>query len=248
VTHAPADLGSGAATSMHVVALWRYPVKSLGGESLPEATLTSVGVAGDRVVHVRSPRGVLTGRTRHGLLTVPARTGDDGVVRIDGHRWDSAAALDLVRHHAGSEADLAAYDGPERFDVTNLLVATDGAVAHLGHDVRRLRPNLLLGGVPLGLEPQLPGRALTIGSAVIGVHSVRQRCVVTTIDPDTGGQDLDVFRRIRREFGGELALNCWVIRPGLVRVGDRAELTSTSERPRHVGGWVVGAPYAGPGD
>jgi len=236
------DLGA-AMSSMHLAGLWRYPVKSLGGEPLPEATLTPTGLAGDRLVHVRSSRGVLTGRTRHGLLTLPARTDAEGGVLVAGHPWSSPEALELVRRHAGADADLAAYDGPERFDVTNLLVATDGAVAELGHDVRRLRPNLLLGGVPAGLEQQLSGCALAIGSALIGIHSPRQRCIVTSIDPDTGDQDLEVFRRIRRVFAGELALNCWVITPGTVRVGDRATLVTTDEHPRNLGGWIVGAPY-----
>ena len=50
--------------------LWRYPVKSLRGESLEVADLTPDGVAGDRVVHIAGTRGPLTGRTRHGLLTI----------------------------------------------------------------------------------------------------------------------------------------------------------------------------------
>jgi len=229
---------------MHVTALWRYPVKSLGGEPLQTAQLTADGVAGDRTVHVRGGRGPLTGRTRHDLLTVAAGTGSDGAPRVAGHPWDSPAAGELVRQAAGPDAQLAAYDGPERFDITNLLVATDGAVARFGADVRRLRPNLLLAGVPDHSEPDWPDYALAIGDALIGVHSVRQRCVVTTIDPDTGEQDLDVFRRIRSEFGGELALNCWVIRPGTVAVGDPACLVGTDEQPADLGGWIVGAPYA----
>lgn len=228
---------------MHIAGLWRYPVKSLGGEALSSAVLTGKGVAGDRLVHARDSRGVLTGRTRHGLLTLPGGTGPDGAPTVAGRRWDSPAARAAVRERAGEDAGLAAYDGPERFDVTNLLVATDGAVERFGHDVRRLRPNLLLAGVPAEAEATWPGQALVIGDAVIGVHSARQRCIVTSIDPDTGAQDLDVFRRIRREFGNELALNCWVIRPGTVHVGDSAVLQPARETPADLGGWVVGAPY-----
>ena len=146
--------------AVHVAGLWRYPVKSLAGEALPVAELTHDGLAGDRLVHVRDGTGPLTGRTRSGLLTQPATTGTDGVPLVDGHRWDTATALALVRERAGAGASLAAYDGPERFDITNLLVATDGAVAHLGHDVRRLRPNLLVGGVGPAEEATWRGRAL----------------------------------------------------------------------------------------
>ena len=145
---------------------------------------------------------------------------------------------------AGADARLVADTSPERFDVLNLLVATDGAVERFGYDVRRLRPNIVLAGVPADVEPELPGQAFAIGDAVIGVHSVRQRCIVTTIDPDTGDQELDAFRRIRTEFDGELALNCWVIRPGVLNVGDVAVRRPARQRPARIGGWIVGAPYS----
>jgi len=232
---------------MHVAALWRYPVKSLAGEQLKQAIVTTDGLHGDRLVHVRGLRGPLTGRTRPGLLTLPASTGADGVPRVAGHPWNTVEAATLIRRRAGDAAELCAYAGPERFDIGNLLVATDGAVARFGHDVRRLRPNLLLGGVPADAEATWPGRALIIGDAVIGLHSLRGRCNVTTIDPDTGQQDLDVFRLLRRDFGGELGLNAWVIHPGTIRAGDPVRLAPTDAVPLHLGGWIVGAPYPGPG-
>lgn len=229
--------------NVRVAQLWRYPVKSLGGESVQSALLTSDGVAGDRVVHVAGRRGLLTGRTRPDLLTLPVATGQGGAPRVAGHPWDSAEAAGAVRGRAGPDARLVADTTPERFDVLNLLVATDGAVDRLGTDVRRLRPNIVLSGVPAEIEPFLPGQALAIADAVIGIHSVRQRCIVTTIDPDDGAQDLDVLRRIRDVFGGELALNAWVIRPGVVRVGDEVRVIPSPEGPARIGGWIVGAPY-----
>jgi uncharacterized protein YcbX len=230
---------------VYIAGLWRYPVKSLGGETLQTADLTSDGIHGDRTVHVAGPHGPLTGRTRHGLLTLPADTGPGGVPRVAGHPWNSPEATAAVRAVAGPQARLVGYGGPERFDVLNLLVATDGAVAEWGADVRRLRPNLLIGDVPPDAEQRWPGHALAVGDAIIGIHSVRQRCVVTSIDPDTGAQDLDAFRRIRRRFGNELALNAWVIRPGTIRVGDPVDLRPGTVAPRQIGGWIVGAPYLG---
>lgn len=228
---------------MRVTGLWRYPVKSLQGEPLQSAELTLDGVAGDRLVHVSGPRGPLTGRTRYGLLTIPARTGLEGVPLVAGHRWDSEEAAAIIAEKGGPGARLVADDGPDRFDVLNLLVATDGAVERFGYDVRRLRPNLLLSGVPADIEPTMPGQAIAIGDAVIGVHSVRGRCVVTSIDPDAGEQDMDVFRHIHAVFGGELALNSWVVRPGTVRIGDEARLVDLEDDPAHIGGWIVGASY-----
>src|SRR4051812_46839963 len=155
---------------IRVGGLWRYPVKSLAGESLPAVDLTADGVRGDRLVHVRSPRGPLTGRTRTGLLTLPATTAANGDILVAGHAWQSAEAQALVAERAGADATLAAYSGPERFDIANLLVATDGeldefAVRH-GRplDVRRLRPNVVLTGVPFGATAQWAGAAaLAVG-------------------------------------------------------------------------------------
>ena len=228
---------------MRVEALWRYPVKSLGGEPLEEAELTPDGVAGDRLVHVGVPWGPVTGRSKHGLLTIPASTGADGRPLVAGLPWDGPHAAALIAEVAGPHARLVRYAGPERFDVANLLVATDGAVAELGVDVRRLRPNILIGGVPANAERSWGRRALAIGDALVGVINLRQRCVVTTIDPDTGEQDVEVLRRIGAEFAGRIALNCWVIRPGVIRVGDPVELVDSDARAEHVGGWIVGAPY-----
>jgi uncharacterized protein YcbX len=69
-----------------------------------------------------------------------------------------------------------------------------------------------------------PGRRLRVGEAVIEVAEVRERCVMTTYDPDTQERDLTVLRRIVREFGGRMALDCAVIHPGRVRVGDPVTL------------------------
>ena len=113
---------------VHVSQLWRYPIKSLGAEPLGSAQLTADGIAGDRIVDVHNANGPLTGRSRHRLLTVPASTGSDGVPRVAGHPWTTAEANQIIQTHAGADSQLVAYTGPERFDVLNLLVATDGAV------------------------------------------------------------------------------------------------------------------------
>jgi len=47
-----------------------------------------------------------------------------------------------------------------RFDVPPLLVATDGASAVFGHDPRRLRPNIVIGGVDGLSEREWPGACL----------------------------------------------------------------------------------------
>jgi uncharacterized protein YcbX len=116
------------------------------------------------------------------------------------------------------------FAGEERFDVLPLLVATDGAIAALGVDGRRLRPNIVVGGVEGLAERGWPGRRLRIGEVIVAVAQLRARCVMTTYDPDTQAQDPGVLRRIVREFGGSMALDCAVLSGGPVRVGDPVEL------------------------
>src|SRR3954465_1951000 len=213
---------------MYVAELWRYPVKSMAGERLGLAHPGSGGIHGDRLVHVQGPRGLLTGRTTPRLLRLHGTLDADGNPLVDGHRWDSPEALDSVRAAAGPDAYPLYYDGPRRFDVLPLLVATDGAIAAFGHDRRRLRPNLVIGGVDGLAERDWPGSRLRIGEALIALDSRRARCVMTTFDPDTQEQDVGVLRGILERFGGELALNAAVERPGLARVGDRVELIPPS--------------------
>lgn len=178
------------------------------------------GIPGDRIVHVRGPEGVRTSRRQHRLLGLHATLDPGGVPLVDGVRWDSPEALEKVKHAAGGDAWLAAYDGRERFDVLPLLVATDGAVAAFGRDIRRLRPNILIGGVEGMDEVNWEGTQLRIGDALIRLDSLRGRCPMTTVDPDTLERDTEVLRDIGRRFGGRLALNAEVVQPGLVEIGD----------------------------
>ncbi len=218
--------------SLYVAGLWRYPVKTLAGERLPMTTLTKDGVPFDRIVQVHGPEGVRTSRRHYKLLGLRGTLGGDGTPLINGYAWDSPGALALVKRAAGDDAWLAAYAGPERFDVLPLLVATDGAVEAFGRDVRRLRPNVLIGGVEGMDETHWPGAELHIGQAVVRLDSLRGRCPMTTVDPDTLERDPEVLRDIGRRFGGRLALNAEVTRGGDVRVGDTVTLAGRGGRPR----------------
>ncbi|MEO5656808.1 MAG: MOSC N-terminal beta barrel domain-containing protein [Nitrospiria bacterium] len=211
---------------MHVAELWRYPVKSLAGEPIQVADLSTEGISGDRLVHVQDQRGgIVTSRTRPKLLGLHATLNDGGHALIDGHPWTASASLDAVRAAAGDGTRLVRYEGLERFDVLPLLIATDGAIARLGVDRRRLRPNIVVGGVEGLAEREWPGHRLQIGqTAIVAIAQLRGRCIMTTFDPDTQEQDLSVLRRIRNEFGGTMALDCHVIQGGHVSLGDSVTL------------------------
>jgi uncharacterized protein YcbX len=210
---------------MHLAEIWRYPVKSMGGERMPAAPLGEEGIPGDRVVQVYDGRGrVVTSRSRPRLLLHHATLGSDGEPLVDGRRWDDAAVAADVVEAAGPGTHLVRDDALERFDVLPLLVATDGSLRAFGHDPRRLRPNLVIAGVEGLAERGWEGRRLRVGGALIGLVSLRARCIMTTFDPDTAAQNVEVLHQIHRDFDGRLALDCEVFQPGPIAVGDAVTL------------------------
>jgi uncharacterized protein YcbX len=205
--------------------IWRYPVKSMAGESLEAADLTEAGVVGDRVVQVRNAADrIMTARTRPLLLRHRATLGSDNVVLVDGVPWTSADVARGVEVAAGAGTRLVQGSLEDRFDILPLLVATDGMLAAVGYDRRRFRPNLVIGGVPGLSEREWERARLRIGAVVIGMDDLRERCIMTTFDPDTGEQDLEVLRLVQRKFDGRLGLNSYVAAPGRISVGDTVEL------------------------
>jgi uncharacterized protein YcbX len=220
---------------MRVSALWRYPVKSLRGTPLEDALVTDLGIEGDRLVQAMRPGGrVFTARTHPAMLGLQGGLDAEGAPTIDGVRWDDPAALASVRAVTEPDAELVYYDGagPQRFDVLPISLATDGGVAAVGVDGRRFRANVYLEGVPGLTERDWVGREVRIGEAIVGVRQVRGRCVMTTFDPDTLEQDIGVLQKIVWELGGRTALDCYVVRPGVVRVGDAAEVGGFWTLPR----------------
>lgn len=215
--------------AFHVAGVWRYPVKTLAGEQLTEALIGEDGIVGDRIVRVRGPEGVRTSRRHYRLLGLRATLTSTNRALINGYSWDSPEALALVKAAAGDDAWLERVEGQEGFDILPLLVATDGAVAAFGRDVRRLRPNLLIGGVEGLDERDWPGAELHINDVIVRVDSLRSRCPMTTVDPDTLERDPEVLRDIGRRFAGRIALNADIVRGGRIRLGDVVTLVRNTE-------------------
>lgn len=89
----------------------------------------------------------------------------------------------------------------------------------------RFRPNIVVGGAPAWAEDDWLGRRIRIGEAWFRAATGCARCVVTTIDQETGertGQPLKILGRHRRYDEGLLfAINLIPDAPyGVVRVGD----------------------------
>jgi uncharacterized protein YcbX len=232
---------------MRVAELWRYPVKSLQGEPLELAAVTTAGVEGDRrfaLFDIDTGFG-LTARRVPELLFASARFSDDGGVDItlpDGSvtRDDDALSAWLGRRVTLRSADSGVaphYESPLDFEDEpgSDWTPWDGAsgayhdsakarvslvsMATIGAwDPRRFRANVYLDGEG---EDALVGSKVTLGGAALDVGKRLARCVMTT-RAQAGGveRDLDVLRTINRERDGCLAVGALVRQPGTVRVGD----------------------------
>jgi uncharacterized protein YcbX len=215
---------------MYVSEIWRYPVKSMAGEQLQSAQLTPSGIDDDRLIQVRNAHGrTITSRTHPGLLGHRGTLDGQGNPLVDGLPWTDPTVLSAVQKIAGAGARLVRDDSLDRFDILPLLVATDGSIAAFGRDRRRLRPNIIVGGVSGLEEREWPGGELVIGDVVIGIQDLRARCIMTTYDPDSLAPDPQVLRDIVKRFGGKLALNCDVLRGGSIQVNQEVEILRAEE-------------------
>lgn len=215
---------------MHIAELWRYPVKSLAGEQIDVAEIHADGIAGDRrvLVYNEQTRRVITSRTHPKLLGLKASLRHDGKALVNGHPWNDSESEQAIITAAGPYARLAEWDGLERFDILPLLVVTDGAIKEFGYDHRRLRPNIVIGGVDGLAEREWAGRRMRIGKVLIEFAQLRERCVMTTYDPDTQEKDPAVLKHIVKKFDGTLALDTAVLQGGRIAVGDVAEFIDMS--------------------
>ena len=226
----------------HVVAVWRYPVKSMAAEQLDGVEVSWHGLAGDRRwAFIRD------GQVRSGFpwLTIRERA-DLAHYRpffAEPDRPDASPAL--VRTPSGGELDvadpaLAARFGPgvrvikqDRgvFDTMPISVLTTQALAGLGRlagtglTPGRFRPNLLLDAPGCDFpEDAWVGRVLRIGGLRMRVDQRDKRCVMVTIDPVTLLRNPAILRAIARERDNRLGVYGSTVEPGRVAVGDPVEL------------------------
>ena len=208
---------------MEVAELWRYPVKGLRGESLDRVEVAAEGIPGDRCLRVMDERGIVTGRRKQRMVGLPTALNGDGEPLVDGHPWRSEEAAATIRDVAGTAARLSQPFGAHEHDAAHILLLSDGSVNQLGYDLRRFRPNIYFEGAEGPVELGWIGRRVRIGELVVAVDEPCVRCVITTIDPDTIGVDLDVLKRTNAELDGNMGAYCSVVEPGTVAVGDAVE-------------------------
>ncbi|RST17560.1 MOSC domain-containing protein [Streptomyces sp. WAC05374] len=221
--------------------IWRYPVKSTGGESLQRVDVDARGLLGDRLFAVRDAGGKFgsgknTRRFRRmpGLLHLRSRYAD-GIDRPELLDPRGTAVPDpsaYLRGYLGRDDVAVVREGAtshvDQLPVSVLTTATldwvRSAVPTVPVDERRFRPNLLV-RTPPGTRPFVEdewfGSTARIGESV-HVEFVRssERCVmVNEAQGDLPHSPL-VLRAIAGAHGTRLDALATVAAPGLVRVGD----------------------------
>lgn len=233
-----------------VAALWRYPVKSLQGESLDATEVTQCGFPGDRAFGIvdDATGHVLTARREPRLLFATARW-HDGEVEIegpDGRVLDTDEALSAWLGRSVRLARAGAmggtFENPMDSEHESNWMTWQGP-AHAWHDSRRtrvsmvttttlgnwaparFRVNVLLDGEG---EDALVGCQVDMGTSTLDVTKQVDRCVMVTRAQPGLEVDRDVLRAIHRERNGNLAVGALIAREGRVAVGDTLDIREHS--------------------
>jgi uncharacterized protein YcbX len=224
-----------------IAQLWRYPVKSLLGESRAELSIDQRGVIGDRWYAICDRNGKFgsgknTRRFRQidGLFKFQASY-DGGIPIItfpDGRtiRGDDPNINAELSSVLGQPVKLVAEKKISHFDAGSIHLITSASLAWLKSllpnsaiDERRFRPNLLI-----DLPDQVPiehswiGKRLSIGQEVeVEVTELTERCVMTGFAQQELVTDAEIIKTIKEKSNLNFGVYAKVIKTGVVHIGDR---------------------------
>lgn len=225
---------------MHVREIWRYPVKSMGGERLAGCDVDERGLEFDRAWGVYDPATdtVLTARREPSLLFLSAKV-VGGRPDIRTETDDDVSSDDDLSAWLGRPVEIrSAADGPATFE-NPLDVDTEsdwiswqsaGTTFHDGRstisfvtratlrdwDGRRFRMNLTLDGDG---EDELDG-LITVGTSTLSIRKPIERCVMVSRPQPGIERDLGVLKTIIRERNNQLGVGATVASSGHIDVGD----------------------------
>ncbi len=234
-----------------IKAIYRYPVKSMRGESLEEAGLGWYGLDGDRrFAFIREDQANsgfpwLTGRQIPEMLQyVPRFVAPDNLLQSEVEVTTPRGRV-LPVHSSELREELAhAYGRAVQFmklkrglfdslPLSLMTTATADALSHsTGYpvDFRRFRQNIIIetfSGNPFAEESWLDG-VLTFGDRSdaprIRLNRRIERCVMITLDPDSSAKQPDLLRHIAQTRDNCVGVHATPERLGLLRVGDVVRL------------------------
>ena len=224
-----------------VEAIFRYPVKSMGGEQLESAELGWHGIEGDRRLAFRRLEDrsgfpwLTAGKLPDLVLYAPLRCeeglpthvgtpdgiampifGDDLAAEV-GRRYGAPVEMMQMKHGIFDDASVSVI----ALDTVNEI----GRLAGRSLDVRRFRPNVvvrLLRPVPFG-EDEWLGGVLTFGEGrdapAIAVTMRDVRCGMVNLDPDSAIPAPEVLKAVVRANQNNAGIYGTVTRVGRLAVG-----------------------------
>ncbi len=224
-----------------ITAIARYPVKSMGGETLDRTRVSFQGIPGDRMwAFVQAEdRGVfpwLTGREMPAMFAyraklVGGRPPSVAITAPDGTDLavDSDELREALQEGSGRSVRLLAnYRGT--FDVAAVSMISEATVHEIARrsgtarDPERFRMTFRVDtveGKPFG-EDAWVGRVVRLGAACrVAFQERDRRCVMTTLDPSGGGESSpSVLRAIAEANDAYAGIYGAVLTEGDVAVGD----------------------------
>ena len=239
-----------------VEALFRFPVKSMGGERLDVASLGWHGLDGDRRLALRrvddrsgfpwlsasrlpdllryaphrradGPMGDLPTHVRTPDGDVMPVFGEDLVTEI-GRRLGAPVQMMHLRHGIFDEASISV--------IASETVREIGRLAGQSADLRRFRPNVvvrLLRPVPFQ-EDEWVGGVLSFGEEVDGpaiTVTLRDvRCSMVNLDPDTASPAPEVLTAVVRANQNNAGIYGTVTHIGQLAVGQTIHLHATTKQ------------------
>lgn len=231
---------------LNVESLWRFPVKSMLGESNEEIELTPDGVVGDRRYAIRDASGRLGSGKRtkafskiDGLFDFRARyEGERAVIVLpDGTMMaaDDASIDEVLSERLSQPVTLVREDGGGHLDDSPIHLLTTASLAWLEAglpdaqiDERRFRPNIVVaanGREPI--EQEWIGRRVEIGeSLVLRITAPTERCGMVSHAQDDLQRDPRVLRYVKNQSDLMFGVYAAVVCPGTVRVGDEVKVSS----------------------
>jgi uncharacterized protein YcbX len=239
-----------------VEAIFRYPVKSMGGERIEEADLGWYGLEGDRrlafqrmddrsgmpwLTASKLPDLVLFAPQRRedgpqGDLPTHIRTPDgeevpvfgEDLAKEVGRRYGAPVEMMQLRHGIFDEASISV--------IASDTVREIGRLSGRSLDVRRFRPNVLvrlLRPTPFQ-EDEWVGGVLSFGEGddapAIAVTMRDERCSMVNLDPDSASPAPEVMKAVVRANQNTAGIYGAVTRIGRLAIGQTIFLRAATEK------------------
>ncbi len=228
-----------------IESLFRYPIKSMGGERLEVANLGWHGLDGDRRLAFRRandrggfpwlsatklPELILFAPRRQGSavdgsLPTHVRTPDGEDLAVFGQELATE-----IGHRHGWPVEMTHLDRGifDEASISVIASATVNEIAKLAAqppDVRRFRPNILIASLrslPFE-EDEWVGGVLSFGeteeAAAIGITNRDERCSMVNYDPDSARPAPEVLKAIVRVRDNKAGVYGTVTRRGRLALG-----------------------------